>query len=131
MSMLSAQCGDLRSWAMWVRDHVDHACGNLVAQEMEKAADTIWDLRNKCVELRKDSDLHKRLAEEYLVNGIERQRVVDDDNDGLRQLCKDMYLFMVLAESFDMLRISAPGKDDLTMDEFRRRMAKHGIEVGE
>ncbi len=107
--MLSEQCDRLRRLVQIFDDE----CFPNWSQEVEEAADTILRLRNDCVELH---DKNMKLCH---------------DNDGLRQLCKDMYLFMALAESFDMLRISTSGKDDLTMDEFRRRMAKHGIEVGE
>lgn len=73
MSILSEQCGDLRSWAMWVRDHVDHVCGNLVAREMEKAADTIWRLRNQNLEL------HDQIDE------------LRDQNDQLREEITDLW----------------------------------------
>ena len=90
MSMLSAQCDRLRETAELVEDH-----GRFVgfggsistdplmvdaAKEMRDAADTIWQLRNDCVELR---DENEKLRE--YVHTLELETIrLDSDNCDLR-----------------------------------------------
>lgn len=52
MSMLSVQCDNLRIMARLVRDY-DHA---EVSRELRDAADTIWSLRNRCVDVQAEND---------------------------------------------------------------------------
>ena len=86
MSMLSAQRDRLRDMADMYPELP------IIQRELRSAADTIWDLRNKCVDLR-------------------------DENESLRELCRDMYE--------QMLCVFEPDE----VEQFRVEMERIGIEV--
>lgn len=94
MSMLSAQCDILRETAELIEDHGRVGFGDLIitdplmvdaAKEMRDAADTIWQLRCDCVELRGQMDDAKhdlsifsgRIVELEAENAKLRERVAE------------------------------------------------------
>jgi len=70
MSMLSAQCDELRAMAESVGLSMPQA-----ATLMMEAADTIWELRCKCA---------------GMVDMRERARLAEVENAKLRELCKEL-----------------------------------------
>ena len=81
MSMISAQCDELRSYA-------DKADGTfpMLASALREAADTIWELRNKCVDL---VDERERLFRANVEKNNKILRLVGE-NARLRKLVWDM-----------------------------------------
>ena len=84
MSMLSAQCDRLRKMADW------DGVGAVIACELRDAADTIWRLRNDCVELREQLNLvlESKCFAEHRVSELL------SENTKLWELCADMYGFI-------------------------------------
>lgn len=64
MSMLSAQRDRLRSIADKLSDMDCHDC----ASEVRDAADTIWQLRNDCVDLRNENEKLREFIYELIVD---------------------------------------------------------------
>ena len=98
MSMLSAQCDKLRKTAELVEDH-----GRFVgfggsistdplmvdaAKEMRDAADTIWQLRNDCVELRHDLEDANNQAEEVCIENAKLRELVMMAYKAARMMCE-------------------------------------------
>ena len=74
MSMLSAQCDELRKLALWLDDEFY----DVEATKVREAADTIWELRCKL---------------SGMVDERERARVAEAENAKLRELVKHTWLF--------------------------------------
>ena len=98
MSMLSAQCDRLRELA----DGIEERYGYPTAvTALRDAADTIWSLRNRCVDLArererlsKESDFFSR---QVLENGERCDRAIDQlnaENDRLRELVADAWSYI-------------------------------------
>lgn len=99
MSMLSDQCDELRNAA----DKLDERAKayvptgrNVLSPMLRDAADTIWELRNDCVELRKERDELKKLADAQALD-LEcmtfNRDTLHTENANLRVLCHDMYQY--------------------------------------
>lgn len=63
MSALSAQRDELR----WLADHLEEHESHMdeYVRAMRHAADTIWQLRNDCVDLRKENAKLRKLVSDY------------------------------------------------------------------
>ena len=102
MSMLSAQCDRLRKMAELVEGHGKVGFGDLIitdplmvdaAKEMRDAADTIWQLRNDCVELRGQMDNAKHDLSVFsgrIAALAGENRKLRDENEKLRELCENL-----------------------------------------
>ena len=70
-SMISAQCDNLRVMARLVREYD----AKEVSRELRDAADTIWQLRNDCVDLRIENRKLRELVRDMF------EKIEDSDFD--------------------------------------------------
>lgn len=114
MSMLSAQCDELRDLALWLDDEFY----DTEATKVREAADTIWELRCRLVDaedrVRKSGELCKLCERE-------------SENAKLRELVRDLWLTGSLCDAIPDMRLQAKGGDWRTMQE--RVDEALGIEV--
>ena len=138
MSMLSAQCDKLRETAELVEGHGKVGFGDLIitdplmvdaAKELRDAADTIWRLRNDCVELRELLNI----TDESRHFADTRARELFAKNEKLRELVSHMYWCICAGSCDECERCNEEDWDGCEIinvyGSFRDRMAKLGIEV--
>lgn len=120
MSMISSQCDELMDKAKLLRMHAEGLGAPYVvpstkelmamamfdsATRMERAADTIWELRNKLA---------------GVVDERERVRALQAENDALRDLAYDMWEWMGRARYDGAIRCDE-------MDEIGKRAVGLGL----
>ena len=142
MSMLSAQCDKLRETAGLVEDH-----GRFVgfggsistdplmvdaAKEMRDAADTIWQLRNDCVELRHDLEDANNQAEEVCIENEKLRELVMMAYKAARMMCEAWDGPCQSNSDVPSWRVSCPADErdeQCVFGQLERNMRDLGVEV--
>lgn len=117
MSMLSAQCDELRAMAESVGLAMPQA-----ATLMMEAADTIWELRNKCSNLVDE----RETAERNRTRNAREYARLCHENDKLRELVRDMFRDFANAD-YELKRHN--GKTFMAVTRYEPRLQELGVEV--
>lgn len=104
MSMLSAQCDELRKWAdqLSERENEFGVVVRALVASLREAADTIWELRCKCADLMGEREeyvwtrefmdrMAKHCGTKDCPSLVAYVEGLEAENAKLRELCMDMY----------------------------------------
>lgn len=146
MSMISAQCDELRKRAKALVNLSPWFDGPKDAKLMERAADTIWELRCKMADmvdqreevewLKAENAKLRAERDEWHRVAVSKQDIIDHTRDAraenakLRELCKDIWNDALCFEGFwDYVHDDGTIYREDELPHYQERMRECGIEV--
>ena len=135
MSMLSAQCDKLRETADSLERYgfVDfNEPRQAIMIELRDAADTIWQLRNDCVELRHDLEDANNQAEEVCIENEKLRELVMMAYKAARMMCEAWDGPCQSNSDVPSWRVPCPADErdeQCVFGQLERNMRELGIEV--